>query len=108
MKLEDLRLKGRVAIVTGGSRGIGRAVVELFADLGAAVVVNYRKTQAAADETVNAARERGVEAVSFRADVADLNGSSTLNRVHYGPVSAHGYSRLQRGNLEGAPVETMT
>ena len=70
MNPDNLHLRGRVAIVTGGSRGIGRAVVELFAELGAQVVVNYLKGHEAAEAAVSAARGRGVEAISFRADVA--------------------------------------
>ena len=55
MHPDDLQLRGRVAVVTGGSRGIGRAVVQLLSELGAHVVVNYLKDQEAAEATVAAA-----------------------------------------------------
>ena len=71
MHPSDLQLRGRVAVVTGGSRGIGRAVVDLLSELGAHVVVNYLKDEQAAEATVTAARGRGVEAISLRADVAN-------------------------------------
>ncbi|PYS41404.1 MAG: hypothetical protein DMF71_11310 [Acidobacteria bacterium] len=51
----SLNLKGRVAVVTGGSRGIGRAAVECFARLGANVVINYVSDETAADKTVGLA-----------------------------------------------------
>ncbi|MFC8526794.1 SDR family oxidoreductase [Nocardia sp. NPDC057227] len=61
----------RVAIVTGGSRGIGRAVAERLAADGFAVVVNYAGNTAAADETVAAITGNGGKAIAVRADVAD-------------------------------------
>ena len=66
-----MSLKGNVALVTGGSRGIGRAVCLELARQGAAVAVNYAGNSAAAEETVEQCRALGVEAEAFRADVAD-------------------------------------
>jgi len=66
----ELQLRGRVAVVTGGSRGIGRAIVELLSELGAHVVVNYVKGHAAAEAVATAARGRAVQAISVQADVA--------------------------------------
>ncbi|WP_164383582.1 SDR family oxidoreductase [Streptomyces sp. OM5714] len=61
----------RVAIVTGGSRGIGRAVSLKLAADGLAVVVNYARDASAADETVKAIAEAGGRAVAVQADVAE-------------------------------------
>ena len=66
-----MSLEGNVALVTGGSRGIGRAVCLELARQGAAVAVNYAGNSAAAEETVEQCRALGVEAEAFRADVAD-------------------------------------
>lgn len=66
-----MSLQGNVALVTGGSRGIGRAVCLELARQGAAVAVNYAGNSAAAEETVQLCRALGVEAEAFRADVAD-------------------------------------
>jgi 3-oxoacyl-[acyl-carrier protein] reductase len=64
------QVSGKVAIVTGSSRGIGRAIAERLAADGAAVVVNYVRGEQAAQEVVQAIRERGGQAVAIRADVA--------------------------------------
>ncbi|MER5659273.1 SDR family oxidoreductase [Streptomyces mirabilis] len=61
----------RVAVVTGGSRGIGRETAERLAADGYAVVVNYAGNEAEADKTVGAVTEAGGEAIAVRADVAD-------------------------------------
>ncbi|WRZ92312.1 SDR family oxidoreductase [Streptomyces sp. NBC_01007] len=61
----------RVAIVTGGSRGIGRESAERLAGEGYAVVVNYAGNAAEADKAVAAISEAGGQAVAFRADVAE-------------------------------------
>ncbi|MFF2364976.1 SDR family oxidoreductase [Streptomyces sp. NPDC058122] len=61
----------RVAIVTGGSRGIGRESAERLAREGYAVVVNYAGNAAEADKAVAAIAEAGGQAVAFRADVAE-------------------------------------
>ncbi|MGW3418819.1 SDR family oxidoreductase [Streptomyces phaeochromogenes] len=61
----------RVAIVTGGSRGIGRETAERLAADGFAVVVNFAGNQAEADKAVAAITEAGGQALAFRADVAD-------------------------------------
>jgi 3-oxoacyl-[acyl-carrier protein] reductase len=64
-------LAGQVAVVTGGSRGIGRAIAWRLATHGAVVVVNYVANQAAADETVRTIVEAGGRARALRFDVGD-------------------------------------
>lgn len=64
-----MRLKNKVAIVTGGSRDIGRAVSLQFAIEGAKVVVNYFGNQANADETLKLIKEAGGEAIIVKADM---------------------------------------
>jgi 3-oxoacyl-[acyl-carrier protein] reductase len=64
-------LDGRVAVVTGASRGIGRAIALVLAQRGAKVVINYTANEAAAGEAVEAVRAAGGVASSKRFDVAD-------------------------------------
>lgn len=64
------QLSERVAIVTGASRGIGRAIALELASRGAAVVVNYNSSPAAAEEVVRLVTGSGGQAISIQADVA--------------------------------------
>lgn len=63
-------LKGQAAVVTGASRGIGRAIAVELAKCGADVVVNYSGNEAAANETVALCLEYGVKAIAVKADVS--------------------------------------
>jgi NAD(P)-dependent dehydrogenase (short-subunit alcohol dehydrogenase family) len=66
----DLGLEGKIALVTGGSRGIGAATASLAAARGYAVCVNYRKNQAAAEAVVASIQAAGGTALAVGADVA--------------------------------------
>ena len=76
--MTDLSLKDRVAVVTGGSRGIGRAIALELAARGAAIVVNYHKSPEAADEVVKQIVEAGGKAAAFQADVSDFKQAESL------------------------------
>jgi len=65
-----VRLKDKVALVTGSSRGIGRAIALGYAEEGASVVVNYTANQTAAEEVVDAINQTGRKAIAVKADVA--------------------------------------
>ncbi|CAB4563035.1 MAG: SDR family oxidoreductase [Actinobacteria bacterium] len=65
------QLEGRIALVSGGGRGIGRGICELLASEGAAVAVNYRRDREAAEETVAAIEAAGGVARAYEASVDD-------------------------------------
>ncbi len=65
------KLDDTAALVTGGSRGIGRGIAEGFAAEGARVAVNYRSSEDAADEVVESIENEGGEAIAVQADVSD-------------------------------------
>jgi 3-oxoacyl-[acyl-carrier protein] reductase len=71
-------LNGKVAIVTGGSRGIGRAIAEDLARGGAAVLLNYSSNAAAATKVVRAIRDNGGRAESVRADIAQPGSAAEI------------------------------
>lgn len=69
---------GQVAVVTGASRGIGRAIALELAKRGANVVVNYSGNQASADETVKMCEETGVKAIAVKANVANMDECQSM------------------------------
>jgi 3-oxoacyl-[acyl-carrier protein] reductase len=71
-------LANKVALITGGSRGIGRAVAVELAARGAAVVVNFNKSPQAAEEVVKKIQGAGGKAASFQADVSELKQAEAL------------------------------
>ncbi|MBL8064159.1 MAG: 3-oxoacyl-[acyl-carrier-protein] reductase [Anaerolineales bacterium] len=73
-----LSLENKVALVTGGSRGIGRAIALEFAERGAAVVVNYNKSPEAAEEVVKQIQAAGGKAAAAQADVSDFKQAEAL------------------------------
>jgi len=73
-----LSLENKVALVTGGSRGIGRAIALELAGRGAAVVVNYHQSAEAAEAVVRQIQAAGGRAAAFQADVSDFKQAEAL------------------------------
>ena len=78
MLRDDLSLSGRVAVVTGGSRGIGRAIALALAESGAAVAIAYRDREAPALEVQKAIGDIGGRAFVARCDVSDQTAVNTF------------------------------
>ncbi len=101
-------LEGKVAVVTGASRGIGAAIAQRLAEDGASVVVNYRGRKELAEGVVQKISDAGGQAVAVQADVADPEQLSRLFR------EAHeAYGRLDilvnnAGVAEFAPIGEVT
>ena len=97
-----MSLTGKIAVVTGGSRGIGRAICQQLGALGATVIVNYVSNPTAADETVKSIADNGgtAETVQFNVGVgaeieaafkkilADHGRVDILLQDHLGPLGA--------------------
>ncbi|TMU56100.1 SDR family NAD(P)-dependent oxidoreductase [Flagellimonas algicola] len=72
------RLEGKIAVVTGGSRDIGRAISVKLAKEGAKLVVNYYNSESAAMETIEEIKSLGQEAIAVKADVSNLGDINNL------------------------------
>jgi len=81
-----MNLENKVALVTGGSRGIGRAIALKLASQGAAVAVNYRSGQSEAESVVREITELGGKAISVQADVADIEAVRGLVETAVGQL----------------------
>ena len=71
-------LSGKVALVTGSARGIGRAIALRYAECGARVVINYARSEEAALQTAADIQALGTQAVAIQADVVDLDALESL------------------------------
>ena len=83
------KLLGKVAIITGASRGIGRAIAIELGKEGASVVINYSKDEEGAKETLEALRELGGVAYAVKRDVSSFEGAEEIiNKTleHFGKV----------------------
>jgi 3-oxoacyl-[acyl-carrier protein] reductase len=76
-----LRLRGRTALVTGGSRGIGAAISRALAEAGATVAINYRERADEADRLAEALRKTDVHAITIAADVSQRDAVAKMVEV---------------------------
>ena len=72
------RLKDKIAVITGASSGIGRGIAQAFAEEGADVVVNYRKSKEKAESLVEEIKESGCRAIAVQADMANKDDIESL------------------------------
>jgi 3-oxoacyl-[acyl-carrier protein] reductase len=121
--MRALDLSGRVAVVTGGSRGIGRGIAELLAERGAAVAIAYREQESAARNVLDAIAGKGGRAWAAQCDVADqpsvsaffaaaaaavgavdilVNNAGVTADAHVMMLDPARWQRVLRTNLDGA------
>jgi 3-oxoacyl-[acyl-carrier protein] reductase len=101
-------LRGKTAIITGGSRGIGRSTTLRLAEAGANVVVNYLSNEAAAEEVVREAKEKGVDALAIRADVSNVDQAEHLVQLTVERFGGLDIVVANAGIWEGSPIESMS
>ncbi len=102
---------GKVALITGGAVRVGRALTLALAELGAHVIINYRRSAAAAQETAAAARAYGVEALPIQADLGDPEAVAALvtqGQEAFGGVDIliNSASPFVRGGLQETSLAT--
>jgi len=73
-----MNLSGKTALVTGGSRGIGRAIAIKLASFGVNIILNYSKSEQKAVELVNEIKSYGVNAIAIKADISKLKEAENL------------------------------
>ena len=103
-----MKLEGKVAVVTGASKGIGAAIAQHLAAEGAQVVVNYASSKEGADKTVAAITAKGGKAIAVKGDVAkatDVEHLFTETRKAYGKLDI---LVNNAGIYEFAPLEGVT
>lgn len=101
-------LSGKVAIVTGASRGIGREIAERLAQNGAKVVVNYASSPAKAEEVVSAIEQSGGEARAIQADIRQV---AAIERLFGETIEAYGGIDIlvnNAGIMTNKPIAAMT
>jgi len=82
----DKPLNGKIALITGGSRGLGRSMAEHVADRGAGVIITYRSDAAAAEAVVASIRGRGGAAVALPLDATDLGSFGAFAEAVHGQL----------------------
>lgn len=104
---DSLDLKGRVAVVTGGSRGIGRAAIDCFVKLGANVVINYLKDKQSAADAISSVQKNGSEAIAVQADVSRPADAERLIDATVERFGRLDFLVCNAGIWEGATIDEM-
>lgn len=108
IKLPPNLFAGKTAVVTGSSRGVGRATALRLAEGGANVVVNYLSNDAEAYETVDMCIAKGVDAVAVRADVSTFAGAQEIAKQALERLGRIDLLVCNAGIWDGAAIEDMS
>ena len=108
IQLPNNLFAGKTAIVTGSSRGVGRATALRLAEAGADIVVNYLSNEAEALETVEMCKGKGAGAVAVAADVSEFSGAQAIAKVALERFGRIDLLVCNAGVWDGAPIEDMS
>ncbi len=108
IQLPNNLFAGKTAIVTGASRGVGRATALRLAEAGADVVVNYLSNDAEAFETVEMCKNKGVGAIAVRADVSEFTGAQEIAKQTLERFGRIDLLVCNAGIWDGAAIEDMS
>jgi len=108
MNYKSRKLEGRVAVVTGASKGIGAGIAKAFASEGAAVVVNYASDQKGAQNTVNEIIANGGKAIAVHADVSKADEVKKMFREANAAFGRLDILVNNAGVFKPLPVEQIT
>jgi 3-oxoacyl-[acyl-carrier protein] reductase len=100
--------EGKTAIVTGSSRGVGRATALRLAEAGANVVVNFLSEQTLADEVASECKQKGVDAIAVQADTSIADDADRLAKTAAENFGGIDLLVINAGIWEGAPIDEMT
>ncbi len=106
--IQDLGICGKVALVTGGSRGIGRAVALQLAGAGTKVAISYQSNVDAANEVVQLCSAAGVEAVALKAELSNVDDAAKLVAGTIEKFGRIDFLICNAGIWEGKPVEDIS
>jgi 3-oxoacyl-[acyl-carrier protein] reductase len=105
---QDLGLSGKVALVTGGSRGIGRAVALQLADAGVNLAITYQSNVEAANEVIQRCIAAGAQAIALKGELSDLGEATGLVTGCVEQFGRIDFLICNAGIWEGAPVEDIS
>jgi 3-oxoacyl-[acyl-carrier protein] reductase len=108
IQLPNNLFAGKTAIVTGASRGVGRATALRLAEGGANVAVNFLSNDAEADETVELCKGKGVGAIAVGADVSEFSAATKLAGATLDAFGRIDLLVCNAGIWDGAPIEEMS
>ncbi|MFN0277471.1 MAG: SDR family NAD(P)-dependent oxidoreductase [Pyrinomonadaceae bacterium] len=108
IQLPNNLFTGKTAIVTGASRGVGRATALRLAEGGSNVVVNYLRNEIEALETVELCKSKGVDAIAVQADVSEFSGAQEIAKQTIEKFGRIDLLVCNAGVWDGAPIEDMS
>lgn len=108
IKLPANLFQGRTAIVTGASRGVGRATALRLAESGANVVVNFLSAEEKAETVVELCKEKGVDAIAVQGDVSEWTAAQNIAQKTLEKFGRIDLLVLNAGIWEGSPIEEMS